>query len=154
MRATLPDPGRLAEEPKDGDFVAYLARIEQRQLAALPVIFPGNAPGQVPKAESPSDRAPALTAAQAEALRARLHRGGGQARQLVGAAFFGLFGLFFALAYLLDAGGVVTLLIAVFLLWRAAVLFGRARRAAADPAGASRMVDALRSASKAANRNP
>jgi hypothetical protein len=146
--------GMTSGEPKDGDFVAYLAEIERRQLLALPAhaahMSPTIETSHGPQgAHGPAsyDTAP-LNAAQAEALRAKLKQGIGDSKHLVVAAFFGLLGLVMLVQGLLGDGGIVMLLIGGFLLWRAAV----ALRKAAGANGlsqkdlATRLVNVLRDA--------
>jgi hypothetical protein len=143
-------------EPKDGDFVAYLAQIEKRQLAALPARAAHTPPSlngpHTPSTESQEDwteRAP-LGAVDAERLRQQLARDSGQLRRLIGAALMGLFGLFFTVQGLLADGGFVAFLIGAFLLWRAWAAvrktLGTASTAQRDLA--ARLVDTLRQAQK------
>jgi hypothetical protein len=78
MQSTHSQVGVPVGEPKDGDFVAYLAQIEKRQLAALPTRAAHTPPSlngpHTPSTESQDDwteRAP-LGAAEAERLRQQL----------------------------------------------------------------------------------
>jgi hypothetical protein len=143
--------GMSSGEPKDGDFVAYLAEIERRQLLALPThAAPTIESSQGPQgAHGPAsyDTAP-LNAAQAEALRAKLKQGIGDPKHLVVAAFFGLLGLVLLVQGLLGDGGIVTLLIGAFLLWRAAISLRKAASAngVTQRDLASRLVSVLRDA--------
>jgi len=142
-------------EPKDGDFVAYLAEIERRQLAALPAPGVQTAPtltsthtpriGHGANAEEPSS----LCATEAEQLRARLRQESSGIRSLVGAAFLALFGIFFFVQGALGEGGIIALLIGAFLLWRAAVALRKAASGSAvKREQAARMVDVLRESKK------
>lgn len=146
--------GMPSGEPKDGDFVAYLAEIERRQLLALPAhaahtsptIESGNGP-QGANGPASYDKAP-LSSAQAEAVRAKLKQGLGDHKHLGAAAFFGLVGLVLVVQGLLGDGGIVMLLIGGFLLWRAAISL----RQAAGASGmsqrdlATRLANGLRDA--------
>jgi hypothetical protein len=159
MSAPTSPAGLPAGEPKDGDFVAYLAQIEQRQLAALKHGHALHAsPHTSPHASQPAslttsqgaapDTADApLTTAQAEAVRARLKQSAGDARQMLAAAAFALFGLFFIAQALLGEAGLVGLLIGGFLWWRAAV--AARKLVGASPSSrdlATRLADTLRNA--------
>jgi hypothetical protein len=146
--------GMSSGEPKDGDFVAYLAEIERRQLLALPTHAAHTSPtiesNQGPQgANGPAsyDTTP-LSAAQAEALRAKLKQGIGDPKHLVVAAFFGLLGLVLLVQGLLGDGGIVTLMIGAFLLWRAAVSLRKAAGAngMSQRDLATRLVNVLRDA--------
>jgi hypothetical protein len=156
MQATHSPVGVPVGEPKDGDFVAYLAQIEKRQLAALPARAAHTPPTltgpHTPSTESQEDwteRAP-LGAADAERLRQQLALDSGQRKGLVGAAFMGLFGLFFTVQGLLADGGVVALLIGAFLLWRAWIAVRKALGAGSTSQRdlAARLVETLRQAQK------
>ncbi len=98
-----------AEEPKDGDFVAYLEEIERRQMAHLPAhaLEPGpdvqRQPGQTPSA--PASGKPAAGALPAT---------------LVGNIVLGVVGIFFLLLGLVGDAGVIAVAVGVFLIWRAA----------------------------------
>jgi hypothetical protein len=125
MRAPSSDIGVPTAEPKGGDFVAYLAQIEKRQLAALPARAAHTPPAltgpHTPHAEDKeamTGHAP-LSATEAERLRESLTSGAGQRKGLVGAAFMALVGLFLTVLGLFGDGGIVALLIGIFLLWRA-----------------------------------
>ncbi len=152
--------GMTSGEPKDGDFVAYLAEIERRQLLALPAHAAHTSPtiesGHGPQgANGPAsyDTAP-LKAAQAEAVRAKLKQSIGDSKHLVVAAFFGLLGLVLLVQGLLGDGGIVTLLIGGFLLWRAAVSLRKAASASGSSQGdlANRLVSVLRDAQQSQAR--
>jgi hypothetical protein len=159
MQNTHNHVGVPVGEPKDGDFVAYLAQIEKRQLAALAAL-PARSAHTPPELNGPhtpstethedwTERAP-LGAAEAERLRQQLALDSRQRKGLVGAAFMGLFGLFFTVQGLLGDGGIVALLIGVFLLWRAWIAV-RAALGAASTAQrdlAARLIDTLRQAQK------
>lgn len=122
--------GMPTGEPKDGDFVAYLAEIERRQLLALPA-HSANTPPTIDSSHGPqgahggSNDTP-LTASQAEALRARLKQGAGASKHMVAAAILGLLGLVMLVQGLLGDGGIVTLMIGAFLMWRASVSLRKA----------------------------
>jgi hypothetical protein len=154
MRTPSTDIGIPAGEPKDGDFVAYLAQIEKRQLAALPTrtahVPPALTSPHSPRAEDKenwTERAP-LSAAEADRVREQLRRDAGLRKDLVAAAFMALFGLFFAVLGLLGDGGIVALLIGAFLLWRAWLAVRKAKGAmsSAQRDLAARLVDSLRQA--------
>lgn len=154
MRPSSNDIGIPAGEPKDGDFVAYLAQIEKRQLAALPVRS-AHAPPALTNPHTPraddrdtwADRAP-LSASEAERVRQQLKLDGGQRKGLVAAAFMALFGLFFTVQGLVGDGGMIALLIGVFLLWRAWASLRTALNgmSTAQRDLAARLVDSLRQA--------
>jgi hypothetical protein len=155
MNPSSSNIGVPAGEPKDGDFVAYLAAIEKRQLAML-AAQPAHAAHTPPALSGPhsphSDShasaqpgATPLTAAQAEALRARL-KSAGDAGLPIGAALMALIGLVFTVQGLLTDGGIVLLLIGLFLLWRAAVAFKRLAGRISRNDLAARLTDTLRAA--------
>jgi len=156
MHPTQKDIGVPVGEPKDGDFVAYLAQIEKRQLASLPSRSAHSPPALTgPHTPSTADRedwaerAP-LSATEAERVRQQLALDAGQRKAAVGAVFMGLFGLFFAVMGLAGDGGIVALLISAFLLWRA---WTALRKVLASMSGAqrdlaARLVDTLRQAQK------
>lgn len=142
-----------AGEPKDGDFVAYLAQIEKRQLEALRRAGAQHVPPAIdgprlPQSPQPAPADSPMTSAQADALRAQLKAGAGDARQMLAAAVFALLGLFFIVQALLSDAGIVGLLIGGFLWWRAAVAVRRLTAGAAGPSRdlAARLVDTLRAA--------
>ena len=152
MRTSSNDIGIPAGEPKDGDFVAYLAQIEKRQLAALPVRS-AHAPPALTSAQTPrtddrqhwADRTP-LSASEAERVRQPLKSDSGDGKGLVAAALMGLFGLIFTVQGLVGDGGLIAVLIGVFLLWRAWVSLRTSLRAM-SPAQrdlAARLADSLR----------
>lgn len=91
-------------EPKDGDFVAYLAEIEREQMAQLP----SQARATFVRADKPA--APAMPSKAIKALPA----------PLVGNAVLGMVGLFLLLLGLGGGGGMIAVAIGVFLIWRAA----------------------------------
>lgn len=155
MSAPTSPAGLPAGEPKDGDFVAYLAQIERRQLAALKhghVLHTSPHPSQpaslsAAQGAAPHTAAAPLTAAQAEAVRARLKQSAGDARHMLAAAAFALFGLFFIAQALLGDAGLFGLLIGGFLWWRAAV--AARKLVGASPSSrdlATRLADTLRNA--------
>lgn len=148
-------------EPKDGDFVAYLAEIERRQLAALPAratAGPNAGPttGLTPSTtggadEEDSDRVAPLTQAQAEELRRSLQdtktkRSG--SNTLVPAAIFAIFGLLLVVHGLADGGGIVPFLIGAVILWRVMLTFRRAASSSSQRDLAARLADTLRAASQ------
>jgi len=121
--------GQPDGEPKDGDFVAYLAQLEKRQLAALParaqqhlMLDSTHAPG----AEAADRAADSAAAADADAVLPQFAAGAEQRKRLARAAVFALFGLFLTVYGLLGDGGVLALLIGLILLWRATVSLRRA----------------------------
>jgi hypothetical protein len=95
-------------EPKDGDFVAYVAEIERQQMARLPT--------NALTALNGAHKRAALTQAAAAAPR--------EIRtlpaNLVGNIVLGVVGLFFLLLGLVGDGGVIAAGIGAFLIWRAA----------------------------------
>jgi hypothetical protein len=141
MRLPQSEIGVPVAEPKDGDFVAYLALIEKRQLAALPARAAHAPPSlsgpQMPQSETTKDwteHAP-LATSRTHPQQQQAGLDAGARKALVGAAFLGLFGLFFAVMGLLGDGPIVALLIGTFLLWRAWVA---ARKALATISSARR----------------
>jgi hypothetical protein len=156
MRTPNADIGVPTGEPKDGDFVAYLAQIEQRQLAALshatlhaPPALSGPHTPTTESKEHWTGRAP-LSPGEAARLQQQLKLDAGQRKGLVGAALLALFGLFFAVQGLLGDGGIVAFLIGAFLLWRAwaAVRKAMSRASSAQRDLAARLVESLRQAQK------
>lgn len=93
-----------AAEPKDGDFVAYLAEIERQQMAQLPA----HALAAFTSAEQA--KSPVASGAAAKALPATL----------IGNFVLGMVGLFFVLLGLGGGGGMIATAIGAFLIWRAA----------------------------------
>jgi predicted lipid-binding transport protein (Tim44 family) len=93
-----------AAEPKDGDFVAYLAEIERQQMAQLPAhaLAAFTSAEQATSPASPSGAAKALPAT------------------LIGKIVLGMVGLFFVLVGLGGRGGMIATAIGAFLIWRAA----------------------------------
>lgn len=104
-----------ADEPKDGDFVAYLAQIEREQLAHLPSAAPA-APADARQAPAPAR--PASSQKAAITLPALL----------VGSIVLGAIGLFLLLFGLAGNGGWIAAAIGAFLLWRAAKSLSSALR--------------------------
>ena len=139
-----------AAEPKDGDFVAYIAEIERRQMES--VRLHGGAQLPARSAPAPQDGSKALTAAQAEALRARLRGSGDGARAFLGAALLWLFGLFFLVQGLVGDGGLIATAIGALLLWRAWVAGRKAFSASLPADQAARIVNALRDAQRTARK--
>jgi hypothetical protein len=137
----VPAPSQPAAEPKNGDFVAYIAELERRQMAAMqPPLAPASPKGV--------DSAP-LTAEQAQALRARAP----EPKAFVGAALLALFGLFLLLQGLLSDGGPIAALVGAFLLWRAWVALRKLLSSAAvPPDAAARLAGLLRNAQKRSRR--
>jgi len=97
-----------AGEPKDGDFVAYVAEIERQQMARLPTHVLTTLGG--------ADKRPARTQAAAAAS----WEIGALPANLVGNIVLGVVGLFFLLLGLVGDGGVIAAGIGAFLIWRAA----------------------------------
>lgn len=115
-----------AGEPKNGDFVAYLADIERQQLLSM------HAPHRL---EPPSTKPiRPLTGAEAAALKERVRAQGISAAGFFVALVLALVGLVLLLAGLKD-GGLVPTLLGAFLLWRAVVGLRRSLRGA-SPTGA------------------
>jgi hypothetical protein len=109
-----------AGEPKDGDFVAYLADIERRQLLSM------SAPHRLEPPSAGSSRR--LTGWEAAALKERLRGRKASALGFFGPLLLALVGLVVLLTGLKD-GGIVPTLLGVFLLWRAAVGLRRSLKA-------------------------
>jgi len=97
-----------AGEPKDGDFVAYVAEIERQQMAHLPTHVLTTLGG--------ADKRPAPTQAAAAAPREIR----ALPANLVGNIVLGVVGLFLLLLGLVGGGGVISAAIGAFLIWRAA----------------------------------
>jgi hypothetical protein len=121
-------------EPKDGDFVAYLAELERRQLAGIgarehpqPEHASAGAGPVVPRKDRP------LTRTEAEAVRQRLRAAGKPARDLLTALILALFGTGFIAAALLADGGIVPFVIGAFLMWRALAQLRRALPGSTSP---------------------
>ncbi len=93
-------------EPKDGDFVAYLAQIERQQLAQVPAAAPAAAD------HAPKGAAAAQQPAAAAKPKPRTNVAGG--------IVLGVIGLFFLMLGLAGNGGWISLALGAFLLWRAA----------------------------------
>jgi len=91
-------------EPKDGDFVAYLAEIERQQMAQLP----SHALAAFSRAEHPAT--PSVPRDVAKTL----------PPNLIGSVVLGVVGLFFLLLGLVGGGGMISVAIGAFLVWRAA----------------------------------
>jgi hypothetical protein len=124
------------QEPRDGDFVAYLEQLQRESAARLaaghaPMAGPVEAAAHAPGAAS----APALTRQQAEALRARLAGGN---REIVPAMLLAIGLVVFLGGFLVD-GGFASLVVGLgLIIWslnRLARL--RAQRAAAASPGGS-----------------
>lgn len=113
-----------AGEPKDGDFVAYLAQIERKQLAHLPAAAQAMAPGEATQGAAAQPPGPAsATQPAAKPL----------PPTLVGGLVLGLIGLFFLMLGLAGDGGWIAAAIGAFLLWRAAKsLSAKARKPSHD----------------------
>lgn len=143
-----------AAEPKNGDFVAYIAEIERRQMESVKLHGGAQLPARTAPAPSPAPTSGSkpLTAAQAEALRARLRSSGDGAKAFLGAALLGLFGLFFAVQGLLGDGGLIATVIAALLLWRAWVAGRKAFSTSLPADQATRIVAALRDAQRSARK--
>jgi hypothetical protein len=116
-------PGDIGHEPKGGDFVAYLAQIEQRQLRALQLAAPPHGPPSV-AAPSPvhrdavaPDRLPADTVP--EARRQQAGSAGLAPRQFLGVLLLVLAGLAFMAGGLGADDSGVPLMIGGFLLFLA-----------------------------------
>jgi hypothetical protein len=105
-----------ADEPKDGDFVAYLEELERQQLAHLPSAAQAAPEGAAKGAAPTTRRAPKQWPPA-----------------LVGTLVLGAIGLFFLMLGLAGDGGWIALAIGAFLLWRAAkALSSDVRKPASD----------------------
>lgn len=113
-----------AGEPKDGDFVAYLAQIERQQLAHLPSGAPTAPEGEAKDAAAmPSQTATSTAQPATKPL----------PPALVGGLVLGFIGLFFLMVGLAGDGGWIAVAIGAFLLWRAAKsLSAEARKPSKD----------------------
>ncbi len=98
-------------EPRNGDFVAYLAELERRQMQSVQV---SHTFGPLP-AQAPQDKAAKRARAQVEQILSA-----GKATPALGVAIgTGLIGLVLVLIGLALEGGWIFLLIGAFLVWRA-----------------------------------
>lgn len=126
-----------SNEPKNGDFVAYLAEIERRQMAHLPAELSAPPPlhpeSHAPAAGSVQNTGDAThggasNAAPSAALpkKAAVPRKHGT---LANGLFLGAIGFVFLLVGLAMDGGWIAVAIGVFLIWRGVRTLVRARRA-------------------------
>jgi len=140
-------------EPKDGDFVAYLAQLEQRQLDALRTRAAPHPPLAHPDAPASDGDAPASGHAQAEAdaLRQLFAAEARQRNRLIGAAVLGLAGVYFTASGLLGDGGLLALLIGLALLW---MTWTTARRALRPRPADNRLAAVRRLDDRHADRTP
>ncbi len=104
-----------ADEPKDGDFVAYLAQIERQQLEHLAPIARA-APTEAARRVAPAQPAPSHRAAAAAPAMA------------LGSVVLAAIGLFLLLFGLVGNGGWIAAAVGAFLLWRAAKSLSTALR--------------------------
>ena len=111
--------------PKDGDFVAYIEELERRQLRSSPPHATA-APGGVTNRSAPAGMSPSTAANNNAALAA--------AAATVKAIPIGLvvIGLVLVIAGAVFQGGILVVLIGVFLLWQAARTVIRNARAAGE----------------------
>lgn len=141
------NPGHPAAEPAHGDFVAYLAQIEKRQLEAIRIASPSLATA-VDDARVGTDNAPTpLNRQQAIALLDTLKRQAAQGAKanprLISAIIPAFVGLVFLLSALAGDAGVFGIGIGVFLFWIASkqlreALHDGASRPASGPFGSRR----------------
>lgn len=109
-------------EPKDGDFIAYIEDLQKQQAARLVANAhqTGTGPpaaGKAIQSDGPFEPRAKPTAAEAErAARERLRRAAPPIARLLGAALPVLIGLLVGLHWLIAGSGPVQLVIAVFLL--------------------------------------
>lgn len=111
--------GGIGQEPKDGDFVAYLAQIEHRQVRTLQAA-PAHAPPGLGAPAQPGARSGPLDRTQAEALIEALRQKATRAtglspQQFLGALVLAFGGLVFILAGLSARDGAVPIVIGAFL---------------------------------------
>lgn len=115
--------GGIGQEPEDGDFVAYLAQIEQRQVRTLHAAPAHAPPGMVtpaPAGTSPDPRDRARADALIETLRQKATGATGLSpQQFLGALVLAFAGLVFVLAGLSARDGVVPIGIGAFLFFLA-----------------------------------
>jgi hypothetical protein len=106
-------------EPKDGDFIAYIEDLQKQQAARLVANAHQSGTGTAPegKAIDPfSPRAKPTAAEGQRAARERLRQAAPSIARLLGAALPVLIGLLVGLHWLVAGSGPVQLVIAVFLL--------------------------------------
>ena len=110
----------LSQEPRDGDFVAYLEALEKRQIAALRMQHTlASAGATTQDDDAPGSELPALGRAQAGAPRQRLQTNGATptaASLPAGIVVALIVGAVFAFSGLLGDGGPFLFLIGVALL--------------------------------------
>ncbi len=111
-------------EPRNGDFVAYLAEIEQRQVAAMhspePPKFTAH-PAEIPAAKTPNG-AGVVVPPTRSAMKPK--------SDWVGPLILTSAAVFLIGVSLIDNGGPFPALIGAFLLWRALRLFNDRKRPA------------------------
>jgi hypothetical protein len=119
-------------EPKDGDFIAYIEDLQKQQAARLVAnahqTGTGTTPaGKATQSDGPFEPRAKPTAAEAQrAARQRLRQAAPPFARLLGAALPALIGLLIGLHWLVAGSGPVQLVIAVFLLIFGARRFKRA----------------------------
>jgi hypothetical protein len=116
-------------EPKDGDFIAYIEDLQKQQAARLVANAHQTGTGTTPegKAIDPFEPRTRPTAAEAQrAARERPRQAAPPVARLLGAALPVLIGLLVGLHWLIAGSGMVQLVIAVFLLIFGARRFKRA----------------------------
>lgn len=126
------NPGHPAAEPANGDFVAYLAQIEKRQLQAIRTAVP--APGAVldDARESVEDAASPLNREQAsallETLKQQATQGVKENPRLLNAIIPAFVGVIFLLSGLVGDAGIFGIGIGIFLFWIASKQWREALR--------------------------
>lgn len=98
-------------EPRDGDFVAYIKRLELRQLQGMDVPHGLAFPTTGGKDE--------LSRSEAQTVQARRDAQGGPATRYVGALVLGTIGLALAVGGFLGHQGYLLGLLGLFVLWQA-----------------------------------
>lgn len=127
------NPGHPAAEPANGDFVAYLAQIEKRQLQAIRSGAP--TPGAV--LDEARDRLEDATAPLIETLKQQVTQGVKANPRLINAIIPAFVGLIFLLSGLVGDAGIFGIGIGIFLFWIASKQWREAMREGAGKAAAS-----------------
>lgn len=135
-------------EPKDGDFIAYIEQLQKQQAARLDANRPQ---GAVPAAQPANKRGPfdpraSLPAAEAaHAARERFRRSAPSSARLVGAALPVLVGVLVGLHWLIGGSGLAQLVVALVLIFWGARRFRRVLQglASTQQAQASALISQL-----------
>lgn len=135
------NPGHPAAEPANGDFVAYLAQIEKRQLLAIRASTPASGAMLDDAHGSAEDAASPLNREQASALLATLRQQATQGvkanPRLINAIIPAFVGVIFLLSGLVGDAGIFGIGIGIFLFWIASKQWREAMREGAGKAAAS-----------------